>query len=277
MYADLHLHTYFSDGTFSPEEVVERAEQQGLKAIAVTDHDTLDACPRAKEACDDRGIEFVYGTELTAEIDGSEVHVLGYFLNIEDPQLQSQIELFRKARVDRIYKMVDCLNKMGVQMEAKEVFEIANCKSPGRPHVARALIKKKVCPNYEAAFSRFLYNDGPAWVPKTRFPASDAIDIIHNAGGLAVLAHPVLNKRDDLIPELKDQGLDGIECFHTKHSGFQAKKYCQIANDNDLLISGGSDCHGFSKNRPLIGKIRLNEDYFSRLRGAAQSHSAAES
>lgn len=270
MYADLHLHTYFSDGTFSPEEVVNRAKDQKIQALAITDHDTLDACPRAHEACKEEGIEFVYGTELTAEMDESEVHILGYFLNIEDEELQRRIEQFRSARQQRIYKMVECLQNMGVGIEPEEVFEVANCKSPGRPHVARTLVIKGHCPNYESAFSRYLYNDGPAWVPKTRFPAEDAIETIHNAGGIAVLAHPGLNKRDDLIRPLKDQGLDGIECFHTKHSGFQAKKYLNIAEELGLAISGGSDCHGYSKNKPLIGKIKLNQDYFDRLKDKAE-------
>lgn len=248
---------------------MDRARKLGIRALAITDHDTMEACPRAEAACAGAGIEFVHGTELTAEVDGSEVHILGYFLDPSHQPLAEQIERFKKARQERIFGMVERLQAMGVAIEAQAVFDLANCQSPGRPHVARTLVKLGICPTFDQAFRRFLYMGGPAWVPKTRFPSAEAIRIIHEAGGLAVLAHPGLNKNDDIIAPLKEEGLDGIECYHTRHSGYQAKKYSRIARELDLLVSGGSDCHGFSKNKPLIGKVRLNESLFTNLKNAA--------
>lgn len=257
MFADLHLHTCFSDGTYTPEELVAHARQQGLSAIALTDHDTVEGCPRAAQACREAGLEFIAGAELTADYKGTELHILGYFLDMENELLLREISKCQAIRQDRIREMVLRLNQHRVPLRAERVFAIANCQSPGRPHVARALVEDGFCASMDEAFERFLKRSRPAWVPKRRISAADAIALIHQAGGLAVMAHPGLNRTDDLIPPVVKAGLDGIECFHTKHSTATAERYLEIADRYQLLVTGGSDCHGLSKGRPLIGTIKL--------------------
>lgn len=257
MFADLHLHTHFSDGTYTPEELVERAREKGFSAIALTDHDTVEGCPRAAEACAQAGIEFIAGTELTADYKGTELHILGYFLDTENPLLLAEIAKCQVTRQDRIREMVARLNGHGIGLKAERVFAIANCQSPGRPHVARALVEDGFCSGMDQAFERFLKRGRPAWVPKRRISAADAIHLIHTAGGLAVMAHPGLNRTDDVIPPTVKSGLDGIECFHTRHSTAASERYLELADRYKLLVTGGSDCHGMSKGRPLIGTIKL--------------------
>ena len=264
-FADLHLHTLFSDGTFTPEELVLRAQKAGLACIALTDHDSVEGCERAATACAAVQMDFIAGSELTAEHKDTEVHILGYFLDIKNKVLLDRIAEFQSVRQSRIHEMVAALNKLGIPLKVEAVFALANCKSPGRPHVARAMVKEKLIDNLDEAFEKYLKKGKPAWVPKTKMSALEAVELIHQAGGLAVMAHPGLNRTDDIIPDLVKAGLDGIECFHTKHSTVMSERYLEIAEKYNLLVTGGSDCHGFSKKAPLIGTVKLPYDHVERL------------
>jgi predicted metal-dependent phosphoesterase TrpH len=268
-FADLHLHTLFSDGTFSPEELVQAGAKHHLVAMALTDHDTMEGCARMAKACEEAGIEFVPGAELTAEWEDTEFHVLGYYMDANNARLQSELQKFQTTRQNRIHEMVARLNKVNVPLRAESVFALANCRSPGRPHVGRALVKEGFCSSLDEAFERFLKKHRPGWVPKHKVSALDAIQLISQAGGVAVMAHPGLNRNDDIIPFLVQEGLDGIECFHTKHSPAASEHYLKIAAHYNLLVTGGSDCHGFSKGKPLIGGTKLPAAYLERLRKTA--------
>jgi len=269
MFADLHLHTRFSDGTYTPEELVFHARRYGLRALAVTDHDTVEGCKPTARACAAAQIEFVPGTELTAEQNGHEIHVLGYCIDVDHPGLLARIGKFQSVRQDRIREMVARLNHLNVPLQSEAVFALANCQAPGRPHVARALVKAGLCGSLDEAFERFLKRNRPAWVPKFKMSAALAIKLIHEAGGLAVMAHPGLNRTDEVIPVMVEAGLDGIECFHTKHSTAMSEHYLEIADRFQLLVTGGSDCHGFSKGKPVMGGVRLHYEYFERLKAKA--------
>jgi predicted metal-dependent phosphoesterase TrpH len=158
---------------------------------------------------------------------------------------------------------------LNVPLEAETVFAMANCRAPGRPHVARALVKKGLCSSLDEAFERFLKKDRPAWVPKFKMSAAQGIQLIHQAGGVAIMAHPGLNRSDDLIPAMVEAGLDGIECFHTKHSTYMSEHYLELADRFHVLVTGGSDCHGLSKGRPLIGTVKLPYQRVEKLRARA--------
>ncbi len=268
MFADLHLHTNFSDGTYTPEELALQAARHGLSGVALTDHDTVEGCTRMAAACAQAGLEFIPATELTAELDGNELHLLGYFVDTQNPKLLHEMARFQNVRQNRIREMVARLNEQEIPLQAEVVFALANCRSPGRPHVGRALVQGGFCASMDEAFERFLKKNRPAWVPKFKISARDAIELIHQAGGLAVMAHPGLNRTDEIIPELVAAGLDGIECFHTKHSASQAGRYTRMAKEFDLAITGGSDCHGLSKGKPLIGTVRLPYEHVERLKAA---------
>jgi predicted metal-dependent phosphoesterase TrpH len=257
MFADLHLHTHFSDGTYGPEELAALAQKHGLKAVALTDHDTMEGCERAASACAERGVEFIPASELTAELGDVELHLIGYFLDSANEKLRTELARFQHVR-----------QHIGVPLQAEAVFTLANCAAPGRPHVARALVQQKLVSNLDEAFDRFLKKGKPAWVPKFKMSALQAIELIHQAGGLAVMAHPGLNRTDDIIPALIKAGLDGIECFHTKHSTHVTEHYLEIAEKYNLLVTGGSDCHGISKGKPLIGTMRIPYVYVERLKEA---------
>jgi predicted metal-dependent phosphoesterase TrpH len=275
VFADLHLHTHFSDGTYSPEEVVAQAKRVGLVAMALTDHDTVEGCAPTARLCDANGIEFLSGTELTAEQDGNEIHILGYLFDIHHPRLLTEIARFQAVRQNRIREMVARLNQMNVPLAAEAVFALANCQSPGRPHVARALVAARLCGSPDEAFERFLKKNRPAWVPKFKMSAAEAIALLHEAGGLAVMAHPGLNRTDEVIPAMVEAGLDGIECFHTKHSTATSEHYLEIADRFHLLVTGGSDCHGMSKGAPVIGGVKLPYQHVEKLKARAAERKAA--
>jgi len=266
MFADLHLHSFFSDGTYSPEEVAGHGKRCNFTALSLTDHDTVEGCERMGAACATHGIEFIAGTELTAEHGGNELHLLGYFLDTQNETLLREISRFQIVRQNRINEMVARLNERGLPLKAGAVFALANCKSPGRPHVARALVQAGMCSSLDEAFERFLKKGRPAWVPKAKMSATEAIELVHQAGGLAVMAHPGLNRTDEIIPALVKAGMDGIECFHTKHTTRLVERYLEIADRHRLLVTGGSDCHGRSKGQPLIGTVKLPYSHVQQLK-----------
>ncbi|MBN8246722.1 MAG: PHP domain-containing protein [Verrucomicrobia bacterium] len=255
--ADLHLHTRYSDGTYTPEELAGHAAAVGLDAVALTDHDTVAGCAPMAAACAGRGLEFIPGSELTADLEGREFHVLGYWLDAGSALLQARLAEFQAARIQRIHDMVDRLNHRGIGLTADAVLAVANCGSPGRPHVARALVEGGHCRNYDDAFERFLKKGRPAWVPKVALTMAETIQLIHAAGGAAVLAHPGLYRSDPMIPGIAALGLDGLECWHTRHSATASESYARTAARLGLVATGGSDCHGMAKGEPLIGRIRL--------------------
>jgi len=275
VYADLHLHSAFSDGTYTPEEVATEGLRHGFSTLALTDHDTIEGCERMAAACRGYGIEFVTGVELTAECQEQELHVLGYYLDAGDPRLLERLTQFQEVRQNRIREMVARLNGMSIPLAAEAVFALASCRSPGRPHVARALVHQGYCANLDEAFERFLKKNRPAWVPKFKMSATAAIELIHGAGGLAVMAHPGLNHADHLVPDLVAAGLDGLECFHTKHSAATSQHYVQMAARYGLLATGGSDCHGQSKGKPLIGTVKLPHSYIEAMQDRARQRRAA--
>ena len=275
-FVDLHLHSHFSDGTYSPEEMAAEARRCALTAIALTDHDSVEGCAATARACAAAGIEFIAGVELTVEQDNNELHILGYLIDTQNATLLTQIARFQAVRQNRIREMVARLNRLQVPLSEKAVFALANCCSPGRPHVARALVAAGLCRTLDEAFERFLKRNRPAWVPKFKMGGREAIDLIHQAGGVAVLAHPGLNRTDAVIPAMVEAGLDGIECFHTKHSTSTAEHYLELADRFHLLVTGGSDCHGLSKGKPLIGTVRVPYRHVETLKTrAAEIRSAA--
>ncbi|MSU41728.1 MAG: PHP domain-containing protein [Pedosphaera sp.] len=269
MHADLHLHTFFSDGTYSPEELVAHASRVGLSAIALTDHDTVEGCARTAASARSAGIEFITGCEFTVGHGDRELHLLGYFLDLENAALQTALTKYQAVRRDRIEQMIGRLNALGIPLREETVTQLVNCQAPGRPHLARALVKQGYCTSLDQAFQAYLKRGRPAWVPKDKMSSADAIQLVHAAGGVAVMAHPGINHMDDVIPELAQLGLDGLECFYTRHSTAMTERYLAMAEAHGLLATGGSDCHGENKGRPLMGSVRLPIEYVARLKVAA--------
>jgi predicted metal-dependent phosphoesterase TrpH len=267
MFADLHLHSRYSDGTYTPGQVAQAAVAHALSAVALTDHDTVEGCAATQGACAQAGVEFVSGLELTTEFEGRELHLLGYGIDLHHARLLERLAVFQQARQKRIRDMVARLHELGVPLDLEAVLRVADCRAPGRPHIARVLVEAGHCATHDEAFERFLKRNRPAWMPKYKASAPEAIELIHEAGGVAVLAHPGINNVDDLIGLLAARGLDGLECYHTKHSPASSERYVQVAKQHRLLVTGGSDCHGLSKGRPAIGGVRLPWAYYETLRG----------
>jgi len=265
-HADLHLHTHFSDGTYSPEELASHARAQGLDAVALTDHDSVEGCERMETACTKEGLEFIPGAELTAEVTGQEVHILGYWMDLSFERLRVELQHSQGVRQQRVREMVTQLNDNGVSLSVSLVLSLAQCEAPGRLHVARALVQQGFARDHDQAFDKFLKRGRPGFVPKARMKAQDAVGLIREAGGVAVLAHPGLYRNDSLIGKLKDAGIDGLECWHTCHSPEVSENYSRKAADLDLVATGGSDCHGMAKGQPLIGRVKLPYPQVEALR-----------
>ena len=266
-YADLHLHTSFSDGSLSPEQLVMEASRLGFSTIAVTDHDILDGVEPAIMAGEKYGVEVIPGVELSAESGDEEIHILGYYMDRLDRQFQQKLQEFRKSRRIRAMEMVDKLNQLGMDINYGDVLERTDLSSVGRPHVAAALVERGHVVNTSEAFHRFLGDNGPAYVSKQKLSPAEAIAMILDAGGVPVLAHPGMLKQY-LIPELVSLGLMGLEAFHSYHTSQVSDYYCRIAEQYNILVTGGSDCHGRARDKMSMGIVKLPYKHVEALKEA---------
>lgn len=250
---DLHTHTTYSDGSVNPRELMAIARSKNARAIAVTDHDTVAGIAEAREAADQFGIEFVVGIELSADFSPGTMHILGYCIDEHSAVLIERLDHLRRARENRNPQIATRLQSLGMDIDYDEVAQLAGNQNVGRPHFARLMIEKGYVASIQEAFDRFLKNGAPAYAEKARLSPSDAIELIHSAGGVAVLAHPYqlkIAKSDELdeaILGLMQQGLDGIEAVYSRHTPSQRESYSELASRHCLLVTGGSDFHGSYK------------------------------
>ena len=263
---DLHLHTRFSDGTDTPERVVELARQAGLSAIAITDHDNTDALAVAEPAAQRCGLELIPGIEMSSAVAHCEVHMLGFLLDFEHPGLKRHLAEQQARRVDRVHQMAAKLAAVGVRIEAAEVLQLAGEGTVGRPHVARVLLKHGYVSSLADAFDRYIGQDGPGFVPGSTLPPAHVIRVILEAGGVPVLAHPIYLKHDPLIDEMAQAGLAGLEAYHSSHAPEVTRRYEQIADRLHLLKTGGSDSHGDAKEGLPIGAVKVPYELVDSLR-----------
>ncbi len=268
--ADLHLHSTASDGVDPPREVVKRAREAKLRTIALTDHDSVNGVPEALEWGKRLDIEVLPGCELTAYEGERELHILGYGVDPADTGLQMHLERFREGRRKRIHRMARQLEEAGAPIDLERVLELAgNEGAVGRVHVARVLLEAGHVSSFPEAFERFLVRGRPGYAPKRAVAPAEAIQVIHHAGGVAVLAHPAINDLTDLVPALVAAGLDGLEVWHSLHRRDQADELFHLAERHGLLKTGGSDCHGaLSDREPLLGTVRIDEGHVEALRRA---------
>ncbi len=240
---DLHTHTSFSDGHLNPKELLKKASSQGIEVISITDHDSVNAFEVAKNYGDKYGIEVIPGVEISSDIRDSEVHILGYFIDPQNKELEHYLNFFREERYKRAIRIVEKLNILGLIISMEDVLKQAKNSAIGRPHIAQALLVNEQVKSYFEAFYKYLGNHAPAYERKVHLSPQSAFKIISDAGGLSFIAHPG-NMPEILIKELIDAGVDGIEVVHPSHTPERVKFYRGIVNEYFLLESGGSDYHG---------------------------------
>jgi 3',5'-nucleoside bisphosphate phosphatase len=242
---DLHTHTLASDGALAPRALVQKAVEHGVRVLAITDHDSTEGLAEAREeAARHPGLTLVPGLEINCNVEGAEIHVLGYLVDHEAPWFQDFLREQRAARTARVYTLAARLAELGLPIDPAEVFALAGEAAPGRPHVAQVMVKRGYVRSVREAFDKYLRSDGPANVPRHRLTPIEAIAVIRRAGGVPVLAHPGLADRDAMIPELVAAGLGGIETYYAEHSAEQTRRYLDLCRRFDLVATGGSDFHG---------------------------------
>lgn len=268
-YIDLHVHTNYSDGTFSPKEVVRYALEIELTAIAVTDHDCVDGILPAMDEAKDRGLEIIPGVELAAEIGDSEIHIIGLLIDWQDVNFNEQLKKIRDARTERMRKMIEKLNALGIGIKLEEVTALSRDHGAiGRLHLARALLEGGYTHSIRQAFARFIGRNGPCYEKRMVISPKEAIEMIRSVKGIPIFAHPGNMHRDEVIPELVKYGLMGIEVLHIDHNSNASNHYKQLAQNYGLLMSGGSDCHGAGKGYPLMGKVEVPYSFLEILKEA---------
>jgi 3',5'-nucleoside bisphosphate phosphatase len=269
---DLHAHTTFSDGTFTPEELVRLARERGISTLAVTDHDSTEGLDRAFAAAGHDGPEIVPGVEFSTLRGGHGIHVLAYWMDVEDDAFQAELRRLRDDRFRRGERTVEKLQELGYAVSFERVREIAEGKNIVRPHIAQALVEAGVVSTIEDAFTPELISEGGlAYVEKHALDPLNALRLIKEAGGLVVVAHPGLFRErlgvsDDVIEELAEAGLDGIEAGHPDHPPDAERRYRDMARRLGLVATGSSDCHGTRYDPVRLGSVTTQPEEFARLK-----------
>ncbi|HYR03458.1 MAG TPA: PHP domain-containing protein [Syntrophobacteria bacterium] len=259
---DLHTHSTCSDGTLTPRHVVGLAESIGLRAVALTDHDTVAGVGEALAAGDEVGIEVVAGVEISAACSAGSMHILGYYLSPTHPELLGALNRLQEGRAARAHKIVERLRNLGLEITFAEITDLAGGEV-GRAHIAKALVKRRYVPSAREAFTRYRRRGRPGYVDRVRLPPEEVIDVIRRAGGLAALAHPstlALEQPGDLsalVARLKAMGLEGMEVLSPYHTREMTRMYEEIAREHGLLCTGGSDFHGGVSDHADLGATRL--------------------
>jgi predicted metal-dependent phosphoesterase TrpH len=266
---DLHTHTTASDGVCTPAELVARASTAGVTVLSVTDHDTVAGCDATAEACRAAGIAFVPGIEITAVREAVDVHVLGYFIDVRSATLQAFLAEQRRRRVDRVRQMIDRLAALGIRLDADTILQPGiddSTRAVGRPWIARALVAAGHVATTNEAFDSWLARGRPAFVPRAGASPEDVFGRIHDAGGVASMAHPGLIGHDEWIDAFAAAGMDALEAYHTNHDPGATAHYLAMAKRLGLGVSGGSDYHADeSHGAPCPGSVALPQEAYDQL------------
>ncbi|MEN3043609.1 MAG: PHP domain-containing protein [Candidatus Hydrothermales bacterium] len=260
---DLHTHTIFSDGELYPQELILKAKKEGIDVIGICDHDTLEA----KYHIENKSIEVVFGAELSLRDGNKDIHLLVYFPE-ENSELEKVLVKIREIRFDRIRKILDKLKKIGIKIELSEITGDRDVKSFGRPHIAKVLLEKGYVSSIDEAFELYLGKDRPAYVPKFKLTPEEGIKLSLISGGIPIIAHPGVEEIDfDYLDYLKKIGLKGVEIFYPDHDEEKEQYYLEYAIKNNLLVTGGSDFHGYNHaGKNIIGLKTLPYNYFIKLK-----------
>jgi hypothetical protein len=244
---DLHMHTTYSDGFYTPAEILDKAKENGFDAISITDHDSISGIEEATIIGKEMGIEVISGVEISSEHNGKEVHILGYFIDPLDEEFKKYLNFFREERIKRAERIVKKLNSIGLNLTFDDILAISKSSTIGRPHIARAMVEKGLVSSYHEAFNKYIGNGCPAYEKKVHISPESVYKIITDAGGLSFIAHPGYMP-EETLKELIESGVDGIEVYHPSHSMQKNKFYKGIVSEYFLLESGGSDYHGGPRN-----------------------------
>jgi 3',5'-nucleoside bisphosphate phosphatase len=273
--ADLHCHSTFSDGLESPAQLVQRGVDAGLSVLALSDHDAVHGLPEFEAAAKGTGLVTVTASELSTRCDGDDVHVLGLFLDPDEPELRARLALFREDRDTRGNAMVEKLLALGLPLDIEEIRVVVGEGAFGRPHIARAMVAKGYVKTLDEAFDRFLTRGRPAYVPKPKWSLEEAIAAIRKAGGLSVVAHPIWYRDPEKVVSLGvAAGLDGLEVIHADQDGQKENAFGVLAERAGLLKSAGSDYHGPPEGRKRIGACKLDEENWDWMVAAATKRRA---
>jgi len=256
-YVDLHIHSTYSDGTSSIREIIELAFQKGLRTISITDHDCIDGYPFARDLGTGVGLEVIPGLELSSEIGGVDIHILGYFVDIHNAALGEKLREMKEARFHRAKKIVSNLNGQGIDLRFETVLNIAGEGAIGRPHIAAAMLKEELIYSFREAFEKYIGYDSPAYVEKTTLRPREVFQLILDAGGLPVIAHPGVTGVDERLPEFIGDGLAGIEVYHSEHPAAIRRYYLKYCQKHSLAFTGGSDFHSPAQMKSDLGTPKV--------------------
>ena len=271
---DLHTHSTFSDGTFTPLQLVKYAEEKGLKAFAITDHDTTEGIKEAKII--ETNVEVISGVEISTRYDKKEIHIVGLYVNENDADLNKQLKYYREKRVTRNFEILEKLNSLGVDITIDDVKESCTGDVISRAHIAKALVSKGFVGSYTEAFDRYLGDNKCAYVPRETLNYEESMELITKAGGVPVLAHPLLYKMSDtnlenMMVKLRQKGLKAVEVYYSTHSNSDTQHVMAMANRVGLIYSGGSDFHGATKPKidmgTGMGKLAVPYEILEKIRG----------